>query len=192
MKHCNGCNQDKLESEFNKCKTKKDGLQTQCRECKKAYLRKYYHSEHGHQVTQNYHERNKEQRNAECREWYAKNVDKQKQKFRNYYAANKKRWVEFNKRWYEINKSYYRARDALRGKRKQAVNKFDSSEELWLLKEAMELARHRTVTTGFKWEVDHIIPISLGGFHSPDNIQVVPMWWNRRKANKHANRYFGA
>jgi hypothetical protein len=33
-------------------------------------------------------------------------------------------------------------------------------------------------------EVDHIIPISMGGKHHPDNLQHLPMSENRRKHNK--------
>tara|TARA_Y100000034_G_scaffold126033_1_gene176658 strand:- start:233 stop:775 length:543 start_codon:yes stop_codon:yes gene_type:complete len=33
------------------------------------------------------------------------------------------------------------------------------------------------------YEVDHIIPISKGGLHHPDNLQYLTMWENRSKAN---------
>jgi len=40
---------------------------------------------------------------------------------------------------------------------------------------------------GTKWEVDHIIPLqgdTVSGFHVPNNLQILPMRQNRRKANK--------
>ena len=41
-KKCNGCDSDKLLSEFNKAKDKKDGYQTSCRECNKRKLKEHY------------------------------------------------------------------------------------------------------------------------------------------------------
>jgi len=32
-----------------------------------------------------------------------------------------------------------------------------------------------------KFEVDHIVPLSLGGLHHPSNLQVVPKIWNAKK-----------
>ena len=37
---------------------------------------------------------------------------------------------------------------------------------------------------GKSWEVDHVIPLSKGGKHHPDNLQIIPMEENRRKYNK--------
>ena len=43
MKYCKKCNTEKPKSEFNKDKTRKDGLHTYCRECtKKQCLQAYY------------------------------------------------------------------------------------------------------------------------------------------------------
>lgn len=39
MKHCHGCGRDLPESSFSKDRLKPDGLQTECRECKRAYRR---------------------------------------------------------------------------------------------------------------------------------------------------------
>lgn len=42
MKLCTVCNQQKLNSDFNKNSKKKDGLQGKCRDCQKKYYKKYY------------------------------------------------------------------------------------------------------------------------------------------------------
>ncbi len=42
MKHCHKCGETKPREEFNKCSSRKDGLQTRCRDCQKQH---YY--EHG-------------------------------------------------------------------------------------------------------------------------------------------------
>ena len=37
VKHCHGCGRDLPETEFSKDRLKPDGLQTECKDCKKAY-----------------------------------------------------------------------------------------------------------------------------------------------------------
>jgi hypothetical protein len=59
-----------------------------------------------------------------------------------------------------------------------------------VLQEAVLLARLREQIVGGHWHVDHIIPVSKGGTSQPGNIQVVPAHWNRKKSNKHAERFF--
>lgn len=62
----------------------------------------------------------------------------------------------------------------------------------FVLKEAIVLMRLRNKMCSEKWHVDHIIPVSRGGTSSYDNLQVVPALWNRRKSNRHAERFLGA
>ena len=47
MKLCSGCKQELPESGFNKDACKPDGLQTQCRDCKRAAQRKDYQKKKG-------------------------------------------------------------------------------------------------------------------------------------------------
>ena len=42
IKHCNKCGKDKPISEFGKNKSKKDGLQTMCKGCVRAYGKLHY------------------------------------------------------------------------------------------------------------------------------------------------------
>jgi len=62
-----------------------------------------------------------------------------------------------------------------------------TKEDLWLIKETYDLAVERTKLLGFKWEVDHIIPLqgkTVSGLHTPNNLQVITMEENRKKQNK--------
>ena len=50
--------------------------------------------------------------------------------------------------------------------------------------EVYSLARRLTLETGVKHEVDHIIPVSKGGLHHPDNLQVLTKYENCSKGNR--------
>jgi len=56
----------------------------------------------------------------------------------------------------------------------------------FVIHEALKLANQREKITGIKWHIDHMIPLqakTASGFHSADNIQVIPEYLNVRKKN---------
>jgi len=60
-----------------------------------------------------------------------------------------------------------------------------TTDDFWLIEEAYSLAQMRTKLFGFKWHVDHILPLhgkKVSGFHVPTNLQVIPATVNQRKA----------
>lgn len=62
-----------------------------------------------------------------------------------------------------------------------------TTEELWLIEQAYELAALRTKLFGFTWHVDHALPLQgkfVSGLHVPENLQVIPGIENVRKANR--------
>lgn len=93
---------------------------------------------------------------------------------------------EARKRWASANTDYFAA---YRSKRRSLSREL-SVDDFWVLQEAVLLAQLRETMVGGKWHVDHIIPVSKGGTSSPDNLQVVPAYWNRKKSNKHSERFF--
>jgi hypothetical protein len=66
IKHCNKCGKDKPISEFGKNKSKKDGLQTMCKECVRAYGKLHYatHKEDYINRNRSYREHNREWLNS--------------------------------------------------------------------------------------------------------------------------------
>jgi hypothetical protein len=69
----------------------------------------------------------------------------------------------------------------------QRTPKWLTKDDLWLIKEAYELAALRTKHFGFKWHVDHIIPLkgkTVSGLHVPNNLQVIEGILNIMKNNK--------
>lgn len=61
-----------------------------------------------------------------------------------------------------------------------------------VFEEAIKLCKLREVATGFKWNVDHIVPLNhkiACGLHVAANFQVVPASWNFQKRNTNMNTY---
>jgi len=71
--------------------------------------------------------------------------------------------------------------------------KWTTKDDLWLIKEAHELAVLRTKLFGFDWHVDHIIPLkgkTVSGLHVLNNLQVIEGKLNIMKNNKFEGETF--
>lgn len=93
-----------------------------------------------------------------------------KESLRRYYAKNKPKWVA--------------ARQARLAALAAAMPKWANS---FFIEEAYLLATLRSRLTGFKWEVDHEVPLVhplVCGLHTEQNLRVIPAVENRRKGNR--------
>ena len=61
---------------------------------------------------------------------------------------------------------------------------FDETSNKQKIDEIYHNSRILTKETGIPHEVDHIIPISKGGKHHEDNLQIITAFENRKKSNK--------
>lgn len=177
MKCCSKCKETKPFTEFNKNKSKKDGLQAHCKSCCKAARKAWY-------------EANKERKAAidkarydsikECPEYRKRKAAAS----RAHYAANKERHRAVQKTYYEANKEKYYAHNAKR----RATVRNQTPELTELEKAKIEhvywMAQDCRVVSGETYHVDHIHPISKGGLHHPDNLQVMHWQDNLRKGAK--------
>ena len=177
---CNKCKLFKLSNNFYANKRMKDGLNTFCISCHKQ--------DNVQRKTKNrqdllfrdkelkykklYRERTLGQRAVYMNEWRLKNKE--------YVISYGKSYRNSNK--HKINYLCQLRKISLI----QRTPKFLNENDLWMIKEAYELASLRTRLFGFQWHVDHIIPlrgISVSGFHTPYNLQVIPAKLNQQKSN---------
>lgn len=136
----------------------------------------------------------KEEIKAHQKAWRVQNKEKIK--------ANTKKWREDNPEAFKAMQKRTRKKNAARvnaanNKRRadklQRTPKWITKDDLWLIKEAHELAVLRSKLFGFDWHVDHIIPLkgkTVSGLHVPTNIQVIEGKINIMKNNKFEGELF--
>lgn len=150
-----------------------------------------------------YRKINKEKVNANKKAWAENNLEKVKKakkicvdKNKGKYAITAKAWREKNKQKHSAQKEEWRVanKDIInsytakrRAEKLLATPKWFSELDKFVIQEAFDLAKVREKLFGFKWHVDHIIPLSAKdacGLHCADNIQVIPQRLNNVKCNK--------
>lgn len=64
-----------------------------------------------------------------------------------------------------------------------AVDDFGEFDQ-FVLREAEEACKRREAMTGYRWEVDHMVPLARGGKHAWWNLQVIPRRLNNLKRDR--------
>jgi len=176
MKKCRICLNEKPLDLFPSHSLYKDGKETRCKVCLAAYRK----------------------------EKWDNNLNVSRSYGRKYKAKNKAIIAERNKQYVEQNPEIRKATMKsyrLKTKPQQAayVRKRQASllqrtpawltaDDHWMMEQAYELAALRTKMFGFKWHVDHILPLQgkiVSGLHVPTNLQVIPWLDNIKKHNRY-------
>ena len=89
-----------------------------------------------------------------------------------------------------IKKAKKAFRNAKRRAAKSGAVVYMSPETKRKVADVYQIAQEASMTTGYDWQVDHIVPLSKGGLHTLNNLQVVPAAWNRNKKNNNCDRYW--
>lgn len=143
------------------------------------------------------YQRNADKKKESARQWRLKNAervrltskqyrDNNKEKIKEYdakkWSDNSKELYAKNRAWRAANPEIARSYDVVRERRKSIKSPVEDEEfSKFVFKEAASAAVRREKMYGFKWQVDHMVPLSRGGFHSWENIQVIPERLNRMK-----------
>jgi len=111
-------------------------------------------------------------------ERYQANKERIAEQNKKYKKDNKERIIEQQAEYRKANKDRYLAHKAeRRAKKKNAAVDLTDNERL-----AIRLIYEDAQT--LDWHVDHIVPISKGGLHHPDNLQIVRPSYNLQKNDK--------
>ena len=121
-KICTGCKKEMLATKefFTVMKRRKDGLNSKCKKCTKAYSKKRYkenpekHKEYSKkyrknnpekikQIQKKYYKNNTEKRKGYWREYRENNIEKIKENHKEYYKQNRKKNIESGKKYYKNN-----------------------------------------------------------------------------------------
>jgi len=114
----------------------------------------------------------------QCRECHRLAVRKNWQEKKEVYRARMRAHYQLNKDKYNAKKkAYYTKRN------RQTPDL--TSEESRKIRELYWLARDLKAVSGQEYHVDHIKPLSKGGLHHPDNLQILPADLNFKKGARY-------
>lgn len=120
---------------------------------------------------------------SKCRSCELQDTKKHQQKNPEYWRAlNRKSYQN----WSPEQKAKRVKDGLLRHKRTRVASRGDELTE-FVFSEAYDLAKIREKQFGFKWHVDHIVPLNgktVCGLHVWNNLQVIPAVQNLSKGNK--------
>lgn len=156
VKICTKCSLPKNFTEFNKHHGGKFGLAAACRLCANKRLREYVKNNKSLKAEQNrkWNEENREYRRELSKQWCKMNKEKR-------YSLNAKRRASLISQTPEISNL-----------EKSAI------EALYFISKVL------SNSCGEKFHVDHMHPISKGGSHTFDNLQILTAEENRRKGDR--------
>jgi 5-methylcytosine-specific restriction endonuclease McrA len=134
----------------------------------------------------------------------AKSLDTLRERSKDYYICNKEDRLLYRAKYTQLNpekvkkaqhnyylnnkaqrRAYTKAREA--GLAKAYSTLPDTHKGI--VKGIYEASQRISKCLGVTFHVDHIVPISKGGQHTPDNLQIVPAKWNLQKSNKNNARW---
>lgn len=172
MKVCSCCKQEKDLSSFGKNKYNLDDYQYYCKTCRKEG---YY--------------KNRTLIINKSKLWYKENKELKQQ-----YDRKRRLLFGDSLRQYDKDRSTTISRiinankstATRRAKKRNATVSWDVEFTSFVIKEAYALAKQREIIFGFKWHVDHIIPLQgkiVCGLHVWNNFQVIPAIINIKKSN---------
>lgn len=188
LKTCTKCKEEKTASEFNRNGKNKDGLRVQCRACDAKEKFAYYHAnkEKVKSARRDYYEKNKETSIATTRLWQSKNKIKLDETRRAYRTKNKEKVALVLREWKKNNPFSDRLHKQNRRDRKRNNGGSLSAgvvDRLFVLQKGKCACCGKSL--GKDFNLDHIVPLALGGRNDDQNVQLLTALCNRQKHAKH-------
>lgn len=210
LKTCTKCKTKKPTTEFHKKTSAKSGLCSHCKSCVKKYNAEHkteiaergrkYRVKHKVEICkrkQKYHAEHKTEIDKKNKTYYINHkveIAERKRKYRIKHAVeiieNRRKYcikhsdkiIEQTRKWRKNNRDKHAAIQAKRRANKIAQTPVNA--DMKKIGEFYTEARRLTEEIGIPHEVDHIIPISKGGLHHEDNLQILTKSENCRKSDK--------
>lgn len=177
VKICSKCKEEKEICEFNKDKTRKDGFENKCKECKKKYYEdnkdkisivgKLYRKNNFESIKQRHKEYHQNNPNY-YKEWGKKNPDKIKDKISKWLKKNPTYFTDKYK-----NDLFYKLKSNMRSRLNTFIRlnnlpkKYETFDMIGCSPEFLKEYLEQKFTEGMSWElmgqhihIDHIIPLS--------------------------------
>lgn len=165
MKTCSKCKQEKELTEFHTHRTNKDGLQYQCKQCRKESCATSFAKRYAE---------NKDAMRSKAKEYYWKTRDSQLQKLKRYRESSKGKATKC---------TLQRQREATK------LNRTPKWADTLRIKAYYDVCAFFNEVNGYiKYHVDHIVPLkgkNVSGLHLHNNLQIIPAKENMSKGNRH-------
>ena len=192
MKTCTKCGESKPISEYHKDKSAKDGLYTQCKLCVNARTAAYREKNPGIRKAYSsvYRTKNRDKCRSACRAWRAANQEKEKSYQADYRSAHRDKAIASLVSWREKYPEKVRIYSQNRRAKKQANG---GKLSHGIAAKLFNLQRGKCTCCGKPlgndFHLDHIVPLSLGGTNTDDNVQLLRATCNMTKSAKHPIDY---
>ena len=182
-KKCNICKKVKPISEFYRDARRKDGLCSKCKLCHAKAVKKWQtnNAEKFKEINRNWKKTHPKQHYQHQKNWVNTHEDKARQVSRSWRERN----PEYGRDWRKNNRDKIQNYEQKRRARLAEVGG-DLTVDEW--EAIQEYFGHKCLCCGredVKLTIDHVLPISLGGSHTADNIQPLCGPCNSSKRDKH-------
>lgn len=194
-KQCGSCGTVKLIVEFHKDRTRPDGRSWACKECMKEKSRRRYQKDPGY--SKRWRKQNPEARKIIDRRYQENNKERRKQKDKRYREQNKEKIKEYERQYRTQNRERMATRDLAkyrenptpilaknRGRkalRRNAEGVHTATDIETIYDNQSGNCAYCSAALRGVYDVDHVIPLAVGGSNWPDNLCCACKPCNRRK-----------